>query len=161
MQATRARSLLQEGPTCCGATQPRCHNHWAYALEPKSHEYWSLSALQPVLHKRSHCSEKAVHCNWRVAPLSTAGEKPAQQRRPSATKEKENLLKKSVLFPTFKARNCSGHRERRRVKLQWGALRGGSLPPWGKAPSFCAARDPTARTMQWGWGAPFTEAGEE
>ena len=26
------------------------------------HDYWSLSALEPVLHKRSHHSEKPAHC---------------------------------------------------------------------------------------------------
>ena len=27
MQETRIRSLVQEDPTCCGATKPVCHNY--------------------------------------------------------------------------------------------------------------------------------------
>ena len=27
MQGTRVRSLVQEDPTCCGATKPVCHNY--------------------------------------------------------------------------------------------------------------------------------------
>ena len=44
MQRTRVRALVQEDPTCCGATRPVCHNCWACALEPTSHNYWSPRA---------------------------------------------------------------------------------------------------------------------
>ena len=40
MQETRVRSLVQEDPTCWGATRPACYNYWAYALEPGIHNYW-------------------------------------------------------------------------------------------------------------------------
>ena len=33
------RALIQEDPTCHGATKPVCHNYLAYALEPASHNY--------------------------------------------------------------------------------------------------------------------------
>ena len=39
MQGTRVRALVQEDPTCCGATKPVHHNYWACALEPVSHNY--------------------------------------------------------------------------------------------------------------------------
>ena len=44
MQGTRLRALVQEDPTCRGATKPGRHNYWARALEPASHNYWSLCA---------------------------------------------------------------------------------------------------------------------
>ena len=47
MQEAWVRSLIQEDSTCCGATKPM-HNYWAHALEPGSHNYWSLSALEPM-----------------------------------------------------------------------------------------------------------------
>ena len=68
-QGTRVRSLVQEDPTCHGATKPMCHNYWACALEPTSHNYWACepqllkpTRLEPVLlNKRSHCNEKTAH----------------------------------------------------------------------------------------------------
>ena len=35
MQGTRVRALVQEDPTCRGATKPVRHNYWGYALEPQ------------------------------------------------------------------------------------------------------------------------------
>ena len=59
MQGTRVRTLVQEDPTCRGATKPTRHNYWAHALQlPKP------AHLEPMLrNKRSHHSEKPVHCN--------------------------------------------------------------------------------------------------
>ena len=37
MQGTRVRALVQEDPTCRGATKPVRHNYRACALEPASH----------------------------------------------------------------------------------------------------------------------------
>ena len=76
----------QQLSLCASATElvllrPRAANH-----EPTCCNYWNLRALQPVLcNKRSHSSEKPVHCNcWEWPPLATAREKPAQQWRPAA-----------------------------------------------------------------------------
>ena len=41
MQGTRVQAVIQEDPTCCGATKPVHHNYWARALEPTSHNYWA------------------------------------------------------------------------------------------------------------------------
>ena len=41
MQGTQVRALVQEDPTCRGATKPVCHNYWACALAPASHNYWA------------------------------------------------------------------------------------------------------------------------
>ena len=65
VQGTRVRALVQEDPTCRGATKPRRDNYWACALEPTSHNCWApmaqllkLMCLEPVLH-----NEKPMHCN--------------------------------------------------------------------------------------------------
>ena len=39
MQGTQVRALVQEDPTCRGATKPMCHNYSACYLEPASHNY--------------------------------------------------------------------------------------------------------------------------
>ena len=69
MQGTWVRALVQENPTCQGATKPVRHNYWACPLEAASHNYWArvpqlLKAVhrEPVLrNKRSHRNEKPVH----------------------------------------------------------------------------------------------------
>ena len=68
MQGTWVRSLVQEDPTCCGATKPVSHNYWACTLEPLSRNYWAHTSqllkpacLEPVLRgRRSHRSEKPM-----------------------------------------------------------------------------------------------------
>ena len=63
LQETWIGSLIWEDPTCCGSTKPERHNYWACAREPGSHNHWSMHALEPILHKRSHCNEKPDQCN--------------------------------------------------------------------------------------------------
>ena len=71
MQGTQVWALVQEDPTCHGATKPMGHNYWACTLEPTSHVYWTCVPqllkpphLEPVLHnRRSHHNEKPVHRN--------------------------------------------------------------------------------------------------
>ena len=71
MQGTRVRALVQEDPTCHGATKPMHHNYWACALGPASHnsrahvpQLLKPARLEPVLrNKRSHCNEKPAHHN--------------------------------------------------------------------------------------------------
>ena len=43
-KGTWVRALVQEDPTCRIATKPVCHNYWACALEPVSHNYRSPRA---------------------------------------------------------------------------------------------------------------------
>ena len=54
---TRVQALVQEDPTCHGATKAMHHNYLACALEPVSHKYWAHTQqllkpvrLEPVLH---------------------------------------------------------------------------------------------------------------
>ena len=71
MQGTRVWALVQEDPTCRGATKPMRHNYWACTLEPMSRNYWAHAPqllkparLEPVLrNKRSHSYEKPAHHN--------------------------------------------------------------------------------------------------
>ena len=56
------RCLVQEDPGCHRATEPGHHNYGAHALEPRSCNYGSLHALQPMLCSvRSHLDEKPAH----------------------------------------------------------------------------------------------------
>ena len=65
MQGTLVLSLVQEDPTCHGATRPVCHNYWASALEPTSHGDWGDTPqllkpvlLEHVLYRRDHHSKR-------------------------------------------------------------------------------------------------------
>ena len=51
IQGTWVWSMVQEDTTCCGATEPVCHNYWACALEPRN------------CNKRNYHNEKPAHCN--------------------------------------------------------------------------------------------------
>ena len=51
MQGTRVQALVHEDPTCRRATESVCHNYWACALEPVSHNY---RARVPQLLKPAH-----------------------------------------------------------------------------------------------------------
>ena len=56
MQRTQVQSLVQEDPTSHRATKPLHHN------------YSRPCTLQPVLHKRSHHSEKPGHGSFTASP---------------------------------------------------------------------------------------------
>ena len=77
----------------CGATKQVHHDYWAYAWESRNHNLWAhvQQLLKPecpraVLGKPPWW--EAHICNWRVALLTTAREKPEQQWRPSSAKNK-------------------------------------------------------------------------
>ena len=70
MQGTRVQALVQEDPTCHGATKPVRHNYWACALEPVSHNYWAHvpqllkpARLEPVLRNEKPLQWEAAHRN--------------------------------------------------------------------------------------------------
>ena len=75
MQETWVWSLILEDLTSCGAAKPVCHN------------YWSLRAPQPSLHKRSHCSEKAKRHNWRIGPTPITKKSPAAMKTQHTQKQ--------------------------------------------------------------------------
>ena len=55
MQETRVWTLVQQDPTCSGATKPMHHRYWARTLEPTSHNYraHALQLLKPA-QSRAH-----------------------------------------------------------------------------------------------------------
>ena len=60
MQGTRVRALAREDPTCRGATKPMHHYYWAWALEPASHNYWSLCAATTEACAPRACAPRQV-----------------------------------------------------------------------------------------------------
>ena len=57
MQGVQVRSLVWEDFSCHRVTKPLCLN------------YLSLGTLEPMFYnKRSHCNDKPMHCNYKVAP---------------------------------------------------------------------------------------------
>ena len=56
VQGTRVWSPVQGDPTKLRATKLMCHNHWACALEPKSHNYrvWVLWSIRVRVPRRVH-----------------------------------------------------------------------------------------------------------
>ena len=59
---------------CTATIQPVLQRPGAAPTEPMGRNYWSANALEPVLRRET------------AAPLTTAREKPAHQRRPRTAK---------------------------------------------------------------------------
>ena len=95
MQQTQVRALVQEDPTCRGATKPVSHNYWAHALEPGSHNYWSLRATTTEAHvptahapqPREATAMRSLRTSMKSSPRSPQLAR-MQQRRPNAAKNK-------------------------------------------------------------------------
>ena len=64
MQGKWVQSLVQEDPTCHGATKSMCHNSWGHVVEPM------------LCDKRSHHNEKPVHHYKEQPLLATSRESP-------------------------------------------------------------------------------------
>ena len=103
MQGTRVRALLQEDPTCRGATKPVRHNYWACALEPKPQLLSPRATTTEARAPRARAAQQEKPPQWEArapqqsSPRSQQLEKACtwqlekarmQQRRPSATKNK-------------------------------------------------------------------------
>ena len=92
VQGAWVRSLVLEDSTCLGATKLMGHNYWAHP--PK-----------PVLHKRSHHSEKTMMATESTLRLLKLEKALMQQQRPRTTKNKINLEKphlKSTFIETYR-----------------------------------------------------------
>ena len=63
-------------------TSPVCHNHWACALESRSHNYWSPHTLEPqvLLQKKPQQWEACVLQLKSSHPLTTNREEPWRQQ---------------------------------------------------------------------------------
>ena len=88
VQGMPVPTLVREDPTCLGATKPMSRN------------YWSPCAIEPALHKRSHCNEKSEDHNSRAVPTLQPDKAHVQQRRPSAVKNKYMNIKKNFFLKT-------------------------------------------------------------
>ena len=78
MQGTWVQSLLQEDLTSLGATKPLGSNCWACALEPRSHNCWSLHALEPQQEKPPQWEAQATQL--KSSPCSLQLEKSLSGR---------------------------------------------------------------------------------
>ena len=82
MQGTRGRALVQEDPTCRGATKPVRHNYWGRVpqlLKP--------ARIEPVLrNKSSHRNEEPAHATKSSLRSPQLEKACAQQGRPNAAK---------------------------------------------------------------------------
>ena len=89
MQGTRVQALVQEDPTCRGATKLVRHNYWACALEPASHNYWSPRTYSPWSAAREATAVRSPRTTTKSSPRSLQVEKAhTQQWRPNAAKNK-------------------------------------------------------------------------
>ena len=116
MQGTRVQALVQEDPTCCGATKPVCHNYWACALETTHHNYWARvlqllkpTRLEPVLRNEKPPQWEVCAPQGRVAParhnsrkLAHSNEDPTQPKIKKQNKTKMMLLISWWILWTFK-----------------------------------------------------------
>ena len=70
---TQVWSLIQEDPTCHGATKPVCHNYAPCAsslgtppAEPSCRNYWRPCTLETAhCNRRSHSNKKPIQCSQR------------------------------------------------------------------------------------------------
>ena len=87
MQGTRVRALVQEDPTCRGASKPVHHNYWACAVEPASHNYWAH--VPQLLSPCATTTEPTCHDYWSPhawSPCSATREATAMKIPRTATK---------------------------------------------------------------------------
>ena len=107
MQGTRVWALDREDPTCCRATKPMCHNYWACALEPTSHNYRPLmpqllktACLEPVL--RNKTLQWEAHApQRRVAPATMRKPAHAATKTQCSQKYKQIYKKKKSTSLSF------------------------------------------------------------
>ena len=92
MQGTQVQALVQEDPTCRGATKPVRHNYWACTLEPACCNYWAHAP-------RAHARQQEKPPQWEARTLKeTSPRVPqlekarVQQQRPNAAKNKNKLF---------------------------------------------------------------------
>ena len=93
MQGTRVRALVQDDPTCRGATKSVRHNYWARVPQlPKP------AHLESVLrNKRSHRNEKPVHRNEEQPPLAATRESPRAAMKTQCGQKLKKKKKKSQI----------------------------------------------------------------
>ena len=142
MQGTGVQSLVWEDPTCYGAMKPWYHNYQACVLQlmqpthPKAQEPQPLSTCAATTEARTPraCAPQETPLQWeaalqqRVAPLTASRECHAQQRRPSATKNKNKFLKDSDEI-TWSLSQCSPTVSHHTTMVQMGHTCANTLTP--------------------------------
>lgn len=95
MHGPGSGSWLRRDPTCPEQLIPCATSTGSCALEPEATYYWNLSTTEPMLHKKSPCSEARAR-QGRVAPCSPQLESQSQ-REDSAQLKINKFLKKMIL----------------------------------------------------------------
>ena len=80
------QSLIQEDPTCCGATKPMHYNYLACALELGAMTAEAREARGCALQREATARRRLGATAREQAPLAATGERPAQQQRSSTAK---------------------------------------------------------------------------
>ena len=92
MQGTQVSPLVQGDPTCNEANK-KC----ATSTEPTTHSYWSLSTLEPGLHREKPLLRKAGAPQLDNSPHLPQLEKVgAQQQRPHTAKKHTDKQRKKI-----------------------------------------------------------------
>ena len=115
MQETQVQSLVQEDPTCQGATKYAHHNYWAYGLQSRSCDYWihHIPQLLKPMHPRV-CAQQQEKPPWWGAhtpqlegiPISPELEKsPHSNEDPGWSKIKINKCKLQKIALQVKKKN--------------------------------------------------------
>ena len=110
---------LFEDPTCCGATEPVCHNSSSYALEPGSHDCWSPSTLEAALRNQSNChNQKPMHSIQRAAPAFRNWRKACAVMK-TLVQPKINELCKLFFKKDTGQKRPSQHNQKKLHKTEW------------------------------------------
>ena len=92
VQGTWVWALIQEDPTCRGATKSVHHNHWACALESGSRNYaaHALQLLEPVcLEPRPQQQENPLQWEAHSLQLESSPRSPQLEKSPLSNKDPE------------------------------------------------------------------------
>ena len=85
-------TLAQEDSTCHGATKLTRRNHWACALEPVSRTHGACVLQLACAPRQEKPPQWEAHTlQQRVAPIHQLEKAQAEQRRPSAAKNKNKF----------------------------------------------------------------------
>ena len=145
MQGTWVQALVQEDPTCCGATKSVCHNYWAWALEPMSHNDWAHvpqllkpARLQPMLcNKEKPPQWEARVRQQRVAPARSNWRKPPRSKEDPT--QPENKTKQKRLHTPNAGGTCWGAKihmlhsaaeKKKKISVYWRKYR--SIDQWNR-----------------------------
>jgi len=96
MRETQVQFLIWEDPTIRTATKPVQHNHQACALEPRSHNNWSLHALETA-------EQQGKPPQWEAytPQLESSNHSPQLKKRPHSNKDPRQPKINTVIKKLF------------------------------------------------------------